>query len=80
MTKMQNLGWRQCHCEASFYCLCEPKAWQSAKGGVATRYSSDEAAISRGKLADRDNYDYQKQSSIKNQLWRWRHRCLSMIA
>ena len=35
-------------------------AWQSAKGGVATRYSSDEAARSRGKLDDRDNYDYQK--------------------
>jgi len=24
MTKMKNLGWKQCHCEPSSYCHCEP--------------------------------------------------------
>jgi len=62
------------------YCHCERSVATSEGGSVATRYSSDGTVRSRGKLADRDNYDYQKQSSIKNQLWRWRHRCLSMIA
>ena len=86
MTKMKNWAGSNVIARLS-YCHCEPSFLPSLRAergnqrrGRGNRYSSDEAAISRGKLADRDNYDYQKQSSIKNQLWRWRHRCLSMIA
>ena len=64
MTKMKNWAGSNviarlsyCHCEASFYCHCE-RSVAISEGGRGNRYSSDEAARSRGKLADRDNYDY----------------------